>query len=175
MRRMVFLAVLVAAVGVGVASAALAVASPTVNDPRGDSSGGYADIKSVSVVVSSQWVTWTITAYGSFALRGAPCVVVETVRPAGVQWLVCGNAGSGFGVSTRGTAYGVGGGYAGKAGVSRLKGSPSTVVYRVPRQTFVRLKPAPKGFAWHAESLNQATGQLYDRVPNRSAVALPLK
>ena len=42
-RRMVFLAVLVAAVGVGVASAAFAAASPTVNDPRGDSSGGEDD------------------------------------------------------------------------------------------------------------------------------------
>ena len=174
-RQTGFPALLVAAVAAGcLTSFAFGATGPIITDPRGDSSQGYPDIKSVSVATSAQSVTWTVVAYSPFSLANAPCIVVQSVNPSTAQWLVCGNAGNGFAVSTRGKPYGVGGGYAGKAGVGRLHGDASTVVYRVPRQTFFAIKPAPKGYAWQAQSRNQSTGTIYDRAPDRSSDILQL-
>ena len=72
---------------------------------------------------------------------------MTTVHPSGIEWSICGTAG-GFGLSTS-KPYPAGGGYAGRAAVSRPNNS--TIVYRVPRKTFdltrTNFQPKPLGVA----------------------------
>jgi hypothetical protein len=153
------------------APVAFATDNPGVSDVRGDSTQGYPDIESASVAVDAETVTWTVTAYNAFALAKAPCIVIKSFQPAGAQWLVCGTANKGFGFSSSGV-FGRGGGFAGTAVVSRLKGRPSTVVYEVPRKYLV-IEQAHKGLVWYAESLGSPTTHVLDQAPDGAGVKLP--
>lgn len=151
-------AVVAASVAASGAFAHAVVSNPpsgVVSDRSGDSQPGHADIKSASVKVAPGFVVWTIVAYGNFSTVHAPCIDVVSVRPGGIEWAICGTAATGFGVSTF-RPYPAGGGYAGKAGVSRP--NASTIVYRVPRKTFrfgANLRPRPLGVAWQAQARDQ--------------------
>jgi hypothetical protein len=163
-----------AAVAAVLVFAGAAGAGP-VNDPAGDSKPGHADIRSVSVQLSAQSDVWTIVTYKAFATLYAPCVDVSTVHPVGaINWYICGTAASGFGMSTS-APYQAGGGYAGRAGVSRPNGS--TIVYRVPRKTFelasTTLRPKPLGVAWQVQ-VRDTPGcfpVLCDRAPDSAHVS----
>jgi hypothetical protein len=90
--------------------------------------------------------------YQAFTTAHAPCIDVTTVHPSGIEWPICGNASGGFGMLTS-KPYPAGGGYAGKASVSRP--NSSTIVYRVPRKTFdltrTNFRPKPLGVTWQAQ------------------------
>jgi len=65
----------------------------TLNDARGDAKRGV-DIKSVTAKSASKTITWTITAYGSFSTRKAPCVGMTPnggTHPRGTLYHVCGD------------------------------------------------------------------------------------
>jgi hypothetical protein len=145
-----------------------------VRDPKGDSRAGHADIASATESVSSTSFTWTIKAYGAFSTAKAPCVDVQSVQPSGIEWAICGGAAHGFGVSTS-SPYQAGGGYAGRAVVTRP--NRSTIVYRVPRKSIAigaNLNPRPKSFAWQIQVRDQpgCYPAICDRAPDAVRVLL---
>jgi hypothetical protein len=156
------------------AEAGYATTPRQVTDRAGDSKPGFADIKSASEQLSSQFDVWTVVGYQTFTTLHAPCIDVMTVHPNGIEWPICGNAAGGFGILTS-KPYPAGGGYAGKASVSRP--NSSTIVYRVPRKTFdltgTSLRPKPLGVTWQAQVRGYPTcyPTACDSAPDRARVS----
>ena len=120
---------------------------------------------------SSGWISWTIETAKPFSTDDAPCLQLRSVQQPALSWLVCGNAASGFAVSTRPPLQ-VGGGYAGKADIRRP--DPTTIVYRIPRSIFTGTVPKPTTISWQAQIIDatQCSG-VCDELPAGPHIVQP--
>ncbi len=158
MKRSLIIAGLLVVIGAGALDAGAKVRashSTRIDDPKGDSTPGRADIASITAVVAAGKITWTVTTYNSFTKYTAPCVAARSLHPAGLKWGICrlssGAAPPCYTDVSSSKPYRAGGGCAGPATIV-ISGRKS-VAYTVPLSMFTgRWKPAPGAIQWRAET-----------------------